>query len=89
MESALTAHDRALTEQATAIFQYDELLSKEEHIVAVKQGDCDEQPPFADHHAHEVTVHQVQEERHERVKRHHRAVMLQWLKLMKALESPM
>ena len=89
LQASLESHEKALAKQAEAIRTYKERLGKEEHILAMDQACCDEQPPPDTRFAHEVELHQKESERHDRIKRHHRQVMKQWLKLMNVLGEGM
>ncbi len=89
LQANLENHERALAAQAEAIRAYKERIGKEERILATDQACCDEQAPPNARFAHEVELHQKELERHDRIKRHHRQVMKQWLKLMNVLGEEM
>lgn len=89
LQANLENHERALAAQAEAIRAYKERIGKEERILAMDQACCDEQPSPDTRFAHEVELHQKELERHDRIKRRHRQVMTQWLKLMNVLGEGM
>lgn len=89
LQANLENHERALAAQAEAIRVYKERIGKEERILATDQACCDKQLLPDTRFAHEVELHQKESERHNRIKRHHRQVMKQWLKLMNVLGESM
>jgi chromosome segregation ATPase len=89
LQASLESHEQALAAQAEAIREYKERIGKEERILAMDQACCDELPPPDARFAQEAKLHQQALARHDRVKRHHRQVMKQWLKLMNVLGEGM
>jgi hypothetical protein len=91
IESALQEHGRVLQVHATAVRLRGQELATHEHALAVcAQGETGvELTSLAQVHDKEAATHTQQSSAHERIKRHHHAVMAQVRVLQKTVATPM
>jgi multidrug resistance efflux pump len=90
LQADFVSHERALAEQATAIRNYNDQLTRQEHLLAAgvaSQPECDAE--LQCRQAEEAELHRSETAHFERVKRHHYNVMKHWRALVKALNEPM
>jgi chromosome segregation ATPase len=89
LEAALREHDKALQTHAAAIRAYEADVGEHEHALAAFEqgGSGGELIDMAKAHEAEVAQQNQRRQAHERIKRHHHALMAQWNLLLKAMGS--
>lgn len=89
LDTAIHAHQEALRVHAAAVRCYEQNLAEHEHALAdyERGGAGADLIPLVKAHHEEAGRHSQQRDAHERIKKHHHAVMAQWSKLLRAIEA--